>query len=138
MIPGSISFSNDHCSIWPLAKQHRLPFISRNKLSVNAFDLVHIDIWGPFHVQTQEGFKYFVIIVDDCTRVTWVFLLRTKTEVIIVFQNFYQMVLTQFTTQIKSVRSDNAPKLSFHEFFQSKGIIFTHSCVETPGAKVGG
>lgn len=131
-ITGSLSLSNSHCSICPLAKQRRLPFHSQNKMSENCFDLIHIDIWGPFHIQTHEGFRYFVTIVDDCSRVTWVYLLRAKSDGVPIFKNFYAMVLTQYNTKIKSVRSDNAPELFFHDFFSSKGINSTHSCVETP------
>ena len=48
-----------HCSVCPLAKQKHLPYVSNNNLCANAFDLLHIDIWGPFSVPTPEGYKYF-------------------------------------------------------------------------------
>ena len=58
-----------HCSICPLAKQKKLSFPSKNNICDNAFDLLHIDVWGPFAVPTTEGYKYFLTIVDDHTRV---------------------------------------------------------------------
>lgn len=70
------------CVICPLAKQKHLTFDSRNNMCANAFDLLHIDLWGPFSVPTVEGYKHFLTIVDDHTRVTWVYLLRTKDEVL--------------------------------------------------------
>ncbi|RVW80350.1 Retrovirus-related Pol polyprotein from transposon RE2 [Vitis vinifera] len=33
--------------------------------------VVHIDIWGPFNVSTPGGHRYYLTIVDDCTRATW-------------------------------------------------------------------
>ena len=54
-----------HCSICHLAKQRRLPFPSHNSLSAEPFDLIHCDIWGPFHTHSTEGFRYFLTIVDD-------------------------------------------------------------------------
>ena len=42
------------------------------------------------------------------------------------------MVETQFNTKVKSVRSDNTPKLRFDDFYSKKGIISYHSCPETP------
>ena len=75
-----LSNTNLHCSICPLAKQCCLPFISSNNMPALPFDLVHGDIWGPFHVPTVEGFCYFLTIVDDCSRATWVYLLRNKSD----------------------------------------------------------
>jgi hypothetical protein len=58
------------CNIYPLAKQKRLPFSNNNNLSSCPFDLVHVDIWGPYHVSTVEGYKYFLTLVDNCSRTT--------------------------------------------------------------------
>ncbi|KAL0433957.1 UNVERIFIED_CONTAM: Retrovirus-related Pol polyprotein from transposon RE1 [Sesamum latifolium] len=48
----------DLCEICPLAKQPRMPFTLHNKQATEAFDLVHMDIWGPYNrselPRTQE------------------------------------------------------------------------------------
>ena len=121
-----------HCSICPLAKQKHLPYISQNNICENVFDLLHIDIWGPFSVPTTEGYRYFLTIVDDQSRLTWIYLLRTKSEVLKVFPDFLKMVETQYKAVVKGVRSDNAPELQFTELYKSKGIQSYHSCPETP------
>ena len=61
-----------------------------------------------------------------------VFLLKAKSEVrpLIVF--FYIMILTQFGTKIKSIRSDNAFEFNFNDFYSSKGIVHQLSCAYTP------
>uniref|UniRef100_A0A2N9GA05 Integrase catalytic domain-containing protein n=1 Tax=Fagus sylvatica TaxID=28930 RepID=A0A2N9GA05_FAGSY len=43
------------CNVCPLAKQKRLPFPNNTHLSSQSFDLLHVDIWGPYHVPTVEG-----------------------------------------------------------------------------------
>ena len=63
---------NDLCKVCPLAKQKRLPFPFNNKLSSNAFDLIHLDVCGPYGIPTLDCFKYFLTVVDDATRATWV------------------------------------------------------------------
>ena len=93
-IPSSLSLLSSHCKIFHLAKQKRLPFVSHNNMSATPFDLVHLDIWGPFHVSTATGHRYFITIIDDCTRATWVYLLCAKLEVLTVFPNFFTMVST--------------------------------------------
>lgn len=40
------------CPVCPLAKQKRLPFVSHNNMSKSAFDLVHLDVWGPFGIES--------------------------------------------------------------------------------------
>lgn len=119
-----------HCAICPLAKQKHLPFDSQNNMCNAAFDLLHIDTWGPFSVSSVEGYRYFLTIVNDHTRVTWIYLLRTKDEVIKVFPEFINFVETQYKTKVKGVRSNNAKELV--ELFKSKGIMSYHSCHETP------
>ncbi|KAG7543853.1 Reverse transcriptase RNA-dependent DNA polymerase [Arabidopsis thaliana x Arabidopsis arenosa] len=92
-----------------------------NNMSPNSFDLVHIDTWGPFATPTVEGYIYFLTIVDDHSRATWVFLMKTKNEVLQIFPEFIQMVNTQFQTCVKAVRSDNAPELRFDKLYKEKG-----------------
>jgi hypothetical protein len=121
-----------HCTICPLAKQKRLPFVSKNHVCDSAFDLVHIDVWGPFNVPTPDGFRYFLTIVDDHTRVTWLYLMKNKNEVLTIFPDFLKMIETQYKSQVKGVRSDNAPELKFVKLFKEKGIIHYFSCPETP------
>ncbi|CAA7043502.1 unnamed protein product [Microthlaspi erraticum] len=120
------------CAICPLAKQKHLSFDSKNNMCANAFDLLHIDIWGPYSVPTVDGYRYFLTIVDDHSRVIWVYLLRTKDEVLRVFPDFLTMIENQFQCKVRGVRSDNAPELRFDALYKEKGIVAYHSCPETP------
>ena len=124
--------SSQHCSACPLAKKHSLPFVSHNTLSANPFGLIHIDIWGPFSVESVEGFKYFLTIVDDCTRVSWIYMLRNKSDVKHVFSTFLDHASAQYQTTFKKIRSDNAPELAFTGLLNSKGTIHQFSCAYTP------
>ncbi|KAL2226638.1 UNVERIFIED_CONTAM: Retrovirus-related Pol polyprotein from transposon RE1 [Sesamum indicum] len=38
-----------NCEIGPIAKQHRLPFPSSSITSTSIFELLHTDLWGPYH-----------------------------------------------------------------------------------------
>ncbi|CAI5517872.1 unnamed protein product [Closterium sp. Naga37s-1] len=42
---------------------------------------LHLDVWGPARVRGQGHEQYFLLVVDDYTRYTTVFPLRTKGEV---------------------------------------------------------
>jgi len=123
---------SDFCHVCHLAKQRKLSFRTSNKVCKEIFDLLHIDVWGPFSVETVEGYKYFLTIVDDHSRATWMYLLKTKSEVLTVFPAFIQQVENQYKVKVKAVRSDNAPELKFTSFYAEKGIVSFHSCPETP------
>lgn len=98
-----------------------------------SFDLVHMDVWSPFSTSTMEGFKYFLTIVNDATKkATWIFLMKSKSEVRPLVISFYIMVNTQFRTKIKSIRSDNALEIKISNFYASNGIIHKQSYVYTP------
>jgi len=40
--------------------------------------IVHSDVWGPSKIATIGGAHWFVTFIDDCTRMTWVALLKSK------------------------------------------------------------
>jgi hypothetical protein len=56
-----------HCNICNLSKMKRLPFPTSVHVSISPFDLIHCDIWGPFHIPTVNNQRYFLTIVDDFT-----------------------------------------------------------------------
>ena len=134
LIPSLKSVSPDvlYCSICPLAKQKRLAYVSNNNIEKNPFDLVHLDVWGPFSVESVEGYRYFFTLVDDCTRVTWVYMLKNKSQVSVVFPSFLKLVSTQYNAKIKAIRSDNAPELAFPDLIKEHGMIHQFSCAYTP------
>ena len=44
------------------------------------FDLIHSDLWGPSPNMSVDGYKYYIHFVDDYTRFTWIFPIKTKNE----------------------------------------------------------
>ena len=59
------------CNICHLARQTKLPFQSSEISTKKIFELIHIDTWGPYKTPSHDGYKYFLIIVDDYSRSTW-------------------------------------------------------------------
>lgn len=121
----------------PQARQHKLPYTLSEIHTTKIFDLIHVDTWGPYHTPTQEGYKYFVIIVDDFSRVTWTFLVTTKRVAGLVLKNFVQMIETQFQIRLNTIRTDNAfelgSSLELRSFFtKKKGITHQTICPHTP------
>jgi len=128
----SPNFSSSNCSVCPLTKFRRLSFPNSNNLFDLPFDLLHCDIWGPYAHPTYEGKRFFITLVDECSRFTWLFLLKHKSEASIYVKQFFTMVQTQFGVSIKCLRYDNAKELALIEFLASIGTLHQFSCVERP------
>nr|DAD40346.1 TPA_asm: hypothetical protein HUJ06_014669 [Nelumbo nucifera] len=124
--------SSDYCSICHYAKQRKLSFPISQSTSANYFDLIHIDTWGPFSTPSFYGHKYLLTIVDDKSRYTWIYLMKTKSEARQHIQNFGFLIETQFSAKIKCIRSDNALEFNMPNFYASRGIVHQTTCVYTP------
>ena len=72
-----------------------------------AFELLHMDLFGPTQYTSISGNKYGFVIVDDYTRYTWVFFLVDKSDVFATFKSFVKGIHNEFEITIKKVRSDN-------------------------------
>ena len=53
------------CVSCQLGKQPSLPFNTSESISIDIFNLIHSDVWGPSSVFSIGGFRYFVVFVDD-------------------------------------------------------------------------
>lgn len=120
------------CDICQFAKQKRLPYCNSNTHSIQIFDLVHVDIWGPYSIPSIHGHKYFLTLVDDFSRFTWIALMKNKSETIKHLQHFIAYDETQFQSKIKIIRSDNSQEFMMHDFYLAKGILHQTTCVESP------
>lgn len=79
---------------------------------------------------SSSGFKYLLTGVDDCTRYTWVFPLKLKSDIRTVLSHFITMVEVQFTTKLKGVRTDGEREFkAMASFFTTRGIA--HRLVHT-------
>lgn len=66
---------------------------------------------------------------------TWIYLLKLKSDVIIIIRTFLQIVHTQFNKTVKAIRADNGTEFinkSCADLLQSHGIIHQKTCVYTP------
>lgn len=124
------------CESCQFAKHHRLGSSPRvNKRASVPFELVHYDIWGHCPTLSKPGFKYFVTFVDDYSRVTWLYLMKSRSELFSLFCAFCAEIKTQFNVSIRTLRSDNAKEYTpalFQSYMIQNGMLHETSCVDTP------
>lgn len=123
------------CTICPAARQTRRPFPISSIKTTKSFQLIHVDIWGLYRHDTYDGCNSFLTIVDDFTRSTWLYLLRSKKQYIDFLRQFYTYVETQFNSKIQIIRTDNAKELCDGDakfFYSQHDILHQTSCRDTP------
>ncbi|CAI7843553.1 unnamed protein product [Closterium sp. NIES-54] len=62
-------------------RQRAAPHSSEFPPTEAPLQTLHMDVWGPFRVRGQGHERYFLLVVDDYSRYTTVFPLRSKGEV---------------------------------------------------------
>lgn len=120
----------------PLAKFTKLSYTESELRAKSPFELVHIDIWGPYKMETKGKYRFLLTMVDDNTRVTWMMhLLKLKSDVYEATKSFVHMAGTRFEGKVKIIKSHNALEFDdkqFKPFFSQLGIIHQTSSVERP------
>ena len=128
-------FSSFDCATCRLGKSKTLPFPVHGSRASASFEIVHTDVWGASPITSHGHYRYFLTFIDDYSRFTWIYFLRSKADVFSVLQRFVALVETQFSTSIKILRSDSGGEYMSHAFqnyLQQKGIISQRSCPYTP------
>ena len=93
------------CESCQLRKHTRVLFPKHLDHQIKSpFEFVHTDIWGPSRSKSILGFLYFVTFIDDYSRCTWVFLMKTRAELFSIFKKLHAEIQTQFNTSIRILR----------------------------------
>ncbi|KAJ9536411.1 hypothetical protein OSB04_un000403 [Centaurea solstitialis] len=121
-LPAKEFSCDDHCVSCLKSKQHKSTHKSKEVNTISApLQLLHMDLFGPTNVMSIGKKSYCLVIVDDYSRFTWVFFLRTKDETSGLIKPFVIRVENKTNLKVKVIRSDNA-----------KGIERQYSAPRTP------
>ena len=91
-IPLKHDNNNSICESCQLAKSHRLPFQRSTSRAIKPFGLIYVDLWGAAPIVFVNGARYFLLLIDDFSIFSWLYLLETKDEALLMFQHFQAMV----------------------------------------------
>ncbi|KAJ9552828.1 hypothetical protein OSB04_016873 [Centaurea solstitialis] len=97
--------------------------------------LRHMDLCGPMHVQSINGRKYVLVIMDDFSRYTWVNFLRSKDGASEIIISFIRNVQVRLQLPVQMIRTDNGTEFKNHtlgSFLDFVGITHTFSAPRTP------
>ncbi|KAG6488118.1 hypothetical protein ZIOFF_056876 [Zingiber officinale] len=96
----------DVCEGCVFGKHHRLPFPNTSWRAQAPLELVHADICGPTQTPSLGNRRYFLLFVDDYTRMIWIYFLEKKSDAFTTFMKFKALAENQSGCWIKTLRTD--------------------------------
>ncbi|CAI7876424.1 unnamed protein product [Closterium sp. NIES-53] len=102
---------------------------------------LHLDMWGPARLSGQGRERYFLLVVDDYTRYTMVFPLRSKGQVVDVLIPWISAVHLQLRERFRAdlpvlrLHSDRGGEFSsdlLRDFCRGEGILQSFTLPDSP------
>ena len=115
-LPKIMKPTNMICKECVMAKQKRSSFPSKKFTSTEKLEIIHTDLSGPTRTRGFHGERYFMIFVDDFTRMMWVAFLKEKSEAFDNFKIVKNKLENESGMKIKCLRSDRGGEFTSREF----------------------
>ena len=97
------------CSVYVEAKYaKKKPFKLAKTRSIELLELIHSYLVDFKNTISKGGKKYYINFVDDFSRYTKVYLLKSKNEVVEIFLKYKAEVENQLDKKIKRLRTDRS------------------------------
>ena len=119
-----------------LGKMHRTPFKKDSVVRANkSLQLIHSDVCGPMRTESLSGYTYFVTFIDDFSRFTWIYGLKSKADVFICFKSLVSRLENETGNKVQTLRTDRGGEYIskvFSEFLNENGIKHEYTIRFTP------
>ncbi|GKA99418.1 retrovirus-related pol polyprotein from transposon TNT 1-94 [Tanacetum coccineum] len=132
-----LKFEKDHlCSACQLGKSKKYTHKPKSEnIIIKVLHTLHIDLCGPMRVQSINGKRYILIIVDDYSRFTWVKILRSKDKTTEFVIKFLRQIQVGLNKTVRYIRTDNGTEFVnqvMTEFYEGVSISYQKSIPKTP------
>ncbi|GKD55348.1 retrovirus-related pol polyprotein from transposon TNT 1-94 [Tanacetum coccineum] len=132
-----LKFEKDHlCSACQLGKSKKYSHKPKSEnTNMEVLHTLHMDLCGPMRVQSINGKKYILVIVDDYSRFTWVKFLRSKDETPEFVINFLKQIQVGLNKTVRYIRTDNGTEFVnqvMSKYYEGVGIFHQKSVPRTP------
>ncbi|GJY94675.1 retrovirus-related pol polyprotein from transposon TNT 1-94 [Tanacetum coccineum] len=97
--------------------------------------LLHMDLCGPMRVESINGKKYILVIVDDVSQFTWVKFLRSKDKAPEFIIKFLKMIQVHLNVAVRNIHTDNGTEFvnqTLRNYYEDVGISYETSVARTP------
>ncbi|GJU16827.1 retrovirus-related pol polyprotein from transposon TNT 1-94, partial [Tanacetum coccineum] len=132
-----LKFEKDHlCSACQLGKSKKATHKPKTVNTImEVLHTLHMDLCGPMRVQSINGKKYILVIVDDYSRFTWVKFLRSKDETPEFVVKLIKQLQVGLNRMVRNVRTDNGTEFvnkDLTAYYESVGITHEKTVPRTP------
>lgn len=134
-LPWIIKSTNVVCRECQLGKQMKRRFKNGEYYTIKLLELIHTDLCGGTRTKGLNEERYFMILIDDYSRIRCVTSLQEKSEAFEKFKVFNSIVENQVDTKIKCLRSDRGGEFTsneFDRFCEKHGIRRLFFALRTP------
>ncbi|GJR06877.1 retrovirus-related pol polyprotein from transposon TNT 1-94 [Tanacetum coccineum] len=128
-----LKYNKDHlCSACALGKSKKSSHQPKAKdTNQEKLYLLHMDLCGPMRVESINGKRYILVIVDDYSQFTWVAKDEAPDAIIKCIKN----IQVRLNTTVHNVRTDNGSEFvnqTLREFYENISIMHQTSVARTP------
>ncbi|KAG8955677.1 hypothetical protein FRC04_007668 [Tulasnella sp. 424] len=125
----------DICEHCIAGKQHRDPFpsLSDNR-ATETLARIHTDVHGPLPT-TISGFKYWIVLVDDCGRMKYASPMKRKSDASETIKQYIITSERQTGKKVKRLRDDKGGEYmskDLQKFLNERGIVREQTVRATP------
>ena len=121
------------CSICNFTKLTRVVSHEPFSKTVRPLARIHTDIWGPYRTASLGGHSYFISLIDDFTRKSWLILLKNRRTIYGAIKEWMNVVEGEKNQQVIKFRCDNAKEYKkFMELIRPDGIRAEPTIPYTP------
>ncbi|GKD34809.1 putative ribonuclease H-like domain-containing protein, partial [Tanacetum coccineum] len=135
-LPSKLFEINQTCVACQKGKQHRASCKTKTiSLTNQPLQMLHMDLFGPTFVKSLIKKMYCLVVKDDFSRFSWVFLLATKDETSEILKTFITGIENLIDLKVKVIRFNNGTEFKnriMNQFYEMKGIKREFSVARTP------
>jgi transposase InsO family protein len=133
----NVVFEKDRpCGACQAAKQVEAQHREKNIVTtIRPLEILHMDLFGPIAYISIGGNKYGLVIIDDYSHFTWVFVLQDKIETQEVLKKFLKRAQNEFDAKVKRIRSGNGTEFKntqVEDYLDEEGIKHEFLACYTP------
>lgn len=107
------------------SKMHNLSFGTGQTKAKELLEIIHTDLNGPHTITGYGGEKYFMTFIDDYSKCTMIYCLKSKDQTASCFEEYVNLVENQLNKKVKKLKCDNGGEYlnnQIYNFIKSKGI----------------
>nr|GEY22558.1 retrovirus-related Pol polyprotein from transposon TNT 1-94 [Tanacetum cinerariifolium] len=132
-----LKFKKDHlCSACAMGKSTKKTHKPKSEdTNQEKLYLLHMDLCGPMRVESVNGKKYILVIVDDYSRFSWVKFLRSKDETPTFIIKFLKMIQVRLNVPVRRIQTDNGTEFvnqTLRDYYEEVGISHETSVARSP------